>query len=35
MAKMSELNVLLAKHLSELFAVQKDMENVIHPPKST
>lgn len=35
MAKMSELNVLFAKHLSELFAVQKDMENVIHPPKST
>ncbi|XP_037822960.1 LOW QUALITY PROTEIN: homer protein homolog 2-like [Lucilia sericata] len=35
MAKMSELNVLFAKHLSELFGVQKDMENVIHPPKST
>ncbi|XP_005177424.1 homer protein homolog 2 isoform X1 [Musca domestica] len=35
MTKMSELNVLFAKHLSELFAVQKDMENVIHPPKST
>ncbi|TMW48568.1 hypothetical protein DOY81_006357, partial [Sarcophaga bullata] len=28
MAKMSELNVLFAKHLSELFAVQKDMENI-------
>lgn len=32
---MSELNVLFAKSLSELYAVQKDMENVIHPAKCT
>ncbi|KAH8415195.1 hypothetical protein KR215_008165, partial [Drosophila sulfurigaster] len=35
LAKMSELNVLFAKSLSELYAVQKDMENVIHPAKCT
>jgi len=32
---MSELNVMFAKSLSELYAVQKDMENVIHPAKCT
>ncbi|EDW36944.1 GL25967 [Drosophila persimilis] len=35
LAKLSELNVLFAKQLSELYAVQKDMENVIHPAKCT
>ncbi|TDG47209.1 hypothetical protein AWZ03_006340 [Drosophila navojoa] len=35
LAKMSELNVLFAKSLSDLYAVQKDMENVIHPAKCT
>lgn len=35
LAKMSELNVMFAKSLSELYAVQKDMENVIHPAKCT
>lgn len=35
MAKLSELNVLFAKHLTELMAAQKDMENIIHPTKST
>ncbi|KAH8238818.1 hypothetical protein KR038_003386, partial [Drosophila bunnanda] len=35
LAKLSELNVVFAKQLSELYAVQKDMENVIHPAKCT
>ncbi|XP_067621010.1 homer protein homolog 2 [Eurosta solidaginis] len=35
MAKLSELNVLFSKHITELFSVQKDMENIIHPTKST
>ncbi|KAH8329444.1 hypothetical protein KR074_010771 [Drosophila pseudoananassae] len=35
LAKLSELNVKFAKQLSELYAVQKDMENVIHPAKCT
>uniref|UniRef100_A0A1A9ZVV1 WH1 domain-containing protein n=1 Tax=Glossina pallidipes TaxID=7398 RepID=A0A1A9ZVV1_GLOPL len=35
MAKLSELIVLSAKHITGLVAVQKDMENVIHPSKST
>lgn len=35
LAKMSELNVMFAKSLSDLYAVQKDMENVIHPAKCT
>ncbi|XP_053957390.1 homer protein homolog 2 isoform X1 [Anastrepha ludens] len=35
MAKLSELNALFSKHITELFSVQKDMENMIHPAKST
>lgn len=35
MMKLNELNVQFAKHLSELFSVQKDMDKVLHPTKST